>query len=435
MDPQDNTFPIPPAENAGGSVPPAQQPAAAQPVNPFAAQNPAQVPDPVTGVPMPAPDPNTPLTPQPAPAPAPQPMPQPEWQAQAQADAAGLAPGPENPALNTPGAPLPAAPTPTQTDNFVISPFSNSPTAAPQPATAPLPQAAPAAAAIPEANTLDLSNQPSLTPQPMQPGVDLASQPVQPGAMQPGVDVNPMQAPMVANQSFSTPPPVATEQPIPGGLPTDLGTSFNSDITDMAMTDTTRKKGPLKFIIIIVAALALMLILSLILVFSARNQRKPAIELNDQTVQTQTTATQPAALPDGYKQVVRDCYSFGIVSQTTIDFTKTACNIGAKFGATSQYSITITPSTAAVGDLTTFSNTLKAGTPISNDKIQLNNIDAVKIVQSVSGTTQQVIAVIPTGKNYTFNGAPVTAFTITTSYNDDASKTVSDNIVKTWAWK
>ncbi len=419
MDPQDNTFPIPPAENTGGSIPPAQQPAAAQPANPFAAQNPAQVPDPVTGVPMPATNVNTASTQQPAP--ASQPMPQPNWQAQAQADAASLPPEPENPSLTAAAPPVPA-----QTDNYVLSPFSNSPAPQPQPAPAPqpMPQPVVAAPAIPDANTLDLSNQPSV-----------ASQPTQPGAMQPGVEVNPMAAPVATDPSFNTPPPPATEQPLPGGLPTDLGTSFNSDITDMAMTDTTRKKGPLKFIIIVVAALALMLILSLILVFSARNQRKPAIELNDQTVQTQTTATQPAALPDGYKQVVRDCYSFGIVSQTTIDFTKTACNIGAKFGATSQYSITVTPSTAAVGDLTTFSNTLKAGTPISNDKIQLNNIDAVKIVQSVNGTTQQVIAVIPTGKNYTFNGAPVTAFAITTSYNDDTSKTVSDNIVKTWAWK
>ncbi len=421
MDPQDNTFPIPPAENTGGSVPPAQQPAAAQPANPFAAQNPVQVPDPVTGVPMPAPDPNATAAPQPA-APTPQPMPQPQWQAQAQADAASLPPEPENPSLTAPTNPMPAA-TPPPQDNYVLSPFSNSPTQPQQAAPVQQPIGQPATPAIPDANTLDLSNQPPLTPQP-----------VQPGAMQPGVEVNPMPAPAVADTSFNT-PPVTPEQPMSGGLPTDLGTSFNSDITDLAMTDTTRKKGPLKFIIIIVAALALMIILSLILVFSARNQRKPAIELNDQTVQTQTTATQPAALPDGYKQVVRDCYSFGIVSQTTIDFTKTACNIGAKFGATSQYSITVTPSTAAVGDLTTFSNTLKAGTPISNDKIQLNNIDAIKLVQSVNGTTQQVIAVIPTGKNYTFNGAPVTAFTITTSYNDDASKTVSDNIVKTWAWK
>ncbi len=424
MDPQDNTFPIPPAENAGGSIPPAQQPAAAQPANPFAAQTPSQVPDPLTGVPMPMADPNAVTPPQPAPAQAP--LPQPEWQTQAQTDAAGLPAGPDNPSLTAPNTPLPAGPSPAQTDNYVISPFSSSPAAEQQPVPATPPQPAPAPAVIPDANTLDLSNQPALTPQP-----------VQPGTMQPGVDVSPAPAPtpVVADQSFNTPPPAQVEQPMSGGLPTDLGTSYNSDITDMAMTDTTRKKGPLKFIIIVVAALALMIILSLVLVFSARNQRKPAIELNDQTVQTQTTATQPAALPDGYKQVVRDCYSFGIVSQTTIDFAKTACNIGAKFGANSQYSITVTPSTAAVGDLTTFSNTLKAGTPISNDKIQLNNIDAVKIVQSVNGTTQQVIAVIPTGKNYTFNGAPVTAFTITTSYNDDASKTVSDNIVKTWAWK
>ncbi len=416
MDPQDNTFPIPPAENAGGSVQPPQQPAAAQPVNPFAAQNPAQVPDPVTGVPMPAPTQNSGVS-QPSVSPAPvqqQPV-QPEWQAQAAADAAGLPAGPENPSLTQPANPLPAVPTPQQTDSYVLSPFSSAPGA---------PQPAPAPTAIPDANTLDLSNQPNVTPQ-------LA----QPGMMQPGVEVNPVATPTAGAQQFSSPPPVSAPQPMLGALPSDLGTSFNTDITDLAMTDTARKKGPLKFIIIIVAVVALMLILSLILVFSARNQRKPAIELNDQTVQTQTTATQPAALPEGYKQVVRDCYSFGIVSQTTIDFTKTACNIGAKFGATSQYSIIITPSTAAVGDLTTFSNTLKAGTPISNDKIQLNNIEAVKIVQSVNGATQQVIAVIPTGKNYTFNSLPVTAFTITTSYNDETSKTVSDNIVKTWAWK
>lgn len=411
MDPQDNTFPIPPADNTGGSTPPvAGQPA--QPADLSAAQYPPAAAQQPAAVPV------APVQPQ-----------QPAWTNQAAADAAGLPPGPDNYSLTNP-VPAPVADPAVQTGGFQTTTPQQNPIAAqpPMPASSNLvapfatdPNAvAQAPTQIPADNTLDLSGQ----------ALPLAA--AEPGAMQPGVDVSPTsQIGTPADQAYPMAPMAPQTQ---GGLPTDLGGSYNDTMTGMAVADAGRKKGPLKIILIIVAVLALLLIVTLAIVFSSRNQRKPAIELNEQTVQTQTT-TDSTALPEGYKQVTRDCYGFGIIPQTTLDFARTACNISAKFGASSQYDIAVTPSTAPVSDLSSFAATLKAGTAVSQSNIKIGGLDATQLVQTVGGVTQQVIAVLPTGKSYTFNGAPVTAFVITTTYNDADSKTVSDNIVKTWAWK
>lgn len=456
MDPQDNTFPIPPADTTGGSIP--QPPASAQPMQP------AEVSATQPLAPVSQADPNLPPV---APAPATAPVPtQPDWANQAVADAAQLPPSaadvpltapsvpsvePTNPPVNTPAEPLPesisaAAPAPNpepfasaeqppitpneppvassiatpveplqpgipQTpaaENTVLSPLAGEQSAVGQPTP------------IPTENTLDLSGQ-----------LPSAQTPLQPGAMQPGVDVSPTGQISTPTDTLAPAAPLATS----GGLPTDLGTSYNQEMADIAAVQTTKKRWPLRLVLIIIAILALFLIITLALVFANRNQRKPAIVLNDQTVQSQPTAAPAIALPAGYKLVTRDCYSFGIVPQTTIDFTKIICSIGAKFGASSQYSIAVTPSTASVGDLNSYANTLKAGTAVSQANITIGGLNAIKLVQTVGGVGQQVIAVIPTGKSYTFNNGTVTAFAITTTYNDLDSKTISDNIVKTWLWK
>jgi hypothetical protein len=383
-------------------------------------------------------------TPTPMPAANPQPLPQtppvgPDWQNQAAADAASLPQGPDNYSVNSPLTPPPANPQPS--DNL-LSPVGNvQPPAAPAQPTpqAPIVEPTPAPsvygqpadvaapAAMPEANTLDLSNQPQITPQPPAPPV--------PGAMQPGVEVAPQ--PQITNSYDQANPAVAPMAPAApdGGLPTDLGTSYNADLTGMAAAEVSKKRGPLKWILIAVAVIALILIIGLAIVFSARNQRKPAIELNEQPVQsTSNTTTTSSALPEGYKLVNRDCFSFGIVEQTTINFDLTDCRVAAKFGASSQYTIKVenTNQTASLQD---YANSLVSGTKVSQENIKMGGIDSIKIVETVNGVNQQLIVTITSGKNYTFDGAPVNSFILITTYNDADSKTIGDNVVKTWTWK
>lgn len=419
MDPQDNTFPIPPADNNGGSTPPV----AGQPTQP-ADVSAAPYPPPVQ---QPTPEPISPVQPQ-----------QPSWTDQAMSDAAGLPPGNDNYSLTNPNpAPTPltsqqplvapspdpttapatsptAGQVPMQASSNLVAPFANDPNTAPIP-TSPT---------VPTDNTLDLSNQPASQPVPL--GV------VETGAMQPGVDVSPnTQIGSVGDQAYPMAPQTPAAQT---GLPTDLMGSYNDSMTGVAAEQAGKKKGPLKIILIVVAVIALLLIVTLAIVFSGRNQRKPAIELNEQTVPTQTSTTDTAKLPDGYKLVNRNCFSFGIVQQTTINFDLTDCRVAAKFGATSQYTIKV-ENTNQTANLQDYTNTLITGTKVSQENIKMGGIDSIKIVETVNGVNQQLIVTITNGKNYTFDGAPVNSFILITTYNDADSKTVGDNVVKTWIWK
>lgn len=271
------------------------------------------------------------------------------------------------------------------------------------------PNAMQSADAVPPANTLDLSNQPM-------------------GSMQPGVEI----APQMNVQDGTIP---TTDM---GGIPPDFGNSYNTEATDMMGAQANKSRFPMKFIWIGAGALGFIIILSLVLVFVNRNQRTPAVDLNQAVVeetQKPEESSNPAEIPEGYKKVERDCFSFGVLLPTTVNFTPTTCKISAKFGSVSQYNLIIKAVTDPVTDLQGLVDQAKVGTITTQEDIKLNGVDAKKIIQKVNGIDQQDIVVIPANKNYQLEGSAINGFIITTSFNDDTSKTASDNLVSTWAWK
>lgn len=424
QDPADNTFPIPGADNT-------QVPAGGSAVPPVANQQPGALPyqpptDPNVVQPAAAPiaDPSL-TTVQPAPV-------APGWQNQAEADAAQLPQGPDNYSLT----PEPLVAAQPQVQEPVAQPAVNEGyTSVAQPATEPL-----------GGNTLDLSGQQPVAPLPpvsqpevpLQPVVDPATyqqpvvpiEPQMPGTLQAGVDVVPG-API---QTAGVVPP-ATDI---NGIPANFGMSNNSQAGVVASTQAKKKSGPLKFILIAVAVLAVIILISLALVFSARNSRKPAIQLNEEAVtpteQANETAT-PAAIPAGYQQVTRNCFGFGVLLPTTVDFTKTTCTMAAKFGSASQYNLTVTPVVDSVADLQALVDKSKVGTITSQDDIKLGGVPAKKLIQQVNGLDQQTIVVIPANKTYQQDGKTITGFIINTSASDDTSKQASANLISTWSWK
>lgn len=428
QDSQDNTFPIPQADissnQVGGPVPPASNDQ--MPTNPVpgATNTPSQ---------------NMAEVDQTSPAQTAQP-PQPDWATVAEQDNAALnqpAPtiqpdtsqAPELESINQNNS-YPQS----QPDNLANKPVPNqsipqynSPTTTAQPPLAePAPETAtqtPVAPAVPSSNMLDLSNSNPVSSAPPAPQVP-PSEYAQPGALQPGVDVNPN-----------------TGMPLPeetGGIPPGFG--GNLGLGDMAAPVPPSPNNKKKFIIIGAVVLGVILILSLVLVLASRNKKSPAVELNqDQVEQTQqateSTDTQPAAIPEGFKKADRDCYSFGILLPTTLNFSNLSCKISAKFGSVSQYEITVTPVTNSVTDLQALVDQAKVGTITSQNDIKLNNVAAKQVIQKVNGLDQQTIVVIPNNKNYQLDGQVVNGFIINTSYNDDTAKKASETLVSTWTWK
>lgn len=453
LDPQDNTFPIPGADNT-------QMPAGGSVVPPVANTQPGSLPIQPQPVGPNTVSPTSPVTPQPfdTAQPAPVAPVAPGWQNQAVADASQLPVGPDNYAVNTPAQSDPLAgndamnpvpvvnpnsgyeAVPAQNNPIGVAPVQPDPYVAQQPApvpfdnTQPLPPAdpymqvpnagldqyqAPLAqpndlGQIPPANTLDLSQQ--------------GLPPMQPGEMQPGIAVQP--DPNMLGQ--------IPQDPGLGALPPDFGMSNNAMANGMADQQAAKSKKPLKLIIIGVVVVAFILILSLVVLFSSRNSRQPAIQLNDEPVAPVEKAQDtPAAgvIPDGYKAVVRDCFTFGILLPTTVDFAKTSCQMGAQFGSVSQYNLTITPVTDTVTNLQSLVDKAKPGTISTQDDIKLGGVEAKKIILKVNGIDQQTIAVIPANKNYQLNGKAINGFLITTSYNDDVAKKASDVLISSWVWK
>jgi hypothetical protein len=429
QDSQDNTFPIPASgdntNNQAGSVNPAATDSSGLGFNP-----------------APPPD----ATQQPV---------APDWTNQATADAAQLPPGVDDYSINTATQPnvasptgLPLSPAPAPDPSAIQTPSLNTdagipPTPIPpdpsmdpiqayQPPTTPVqtdpsvypqqpmdqagmqaqptydPNAMQSVPAVPQANTLDLSNQPM-------------------GTMQPGVEIAPQMGVQDGTMPLDT-----------GGIPPDFGSSYNTEATDMMGAQTGKSRLPMKFILIGAGALAFIIIISLILVFVNRNQRTPAVDLNQAVVeetQKPEEDTKPAEIPEGYKKVERDCFTFGVLLPTTVNFTPTTCKISAKFGSVSQYNLTITAVTDPVTDLQGLVDQAKVGTITTQEDIKLNGVDAKKIIQKVNGVDQQNIVVIPANKNYQLEGKAINGFIITTSFSDDTSKTASDNLVLTWTWK
>jgi uncharacterized protein YpmB len=230
------------------------------------------------------------------------------------------------------------------------------------------------------------------------------------------------------------------ENPL-AGPPVDFGLSSNALATDMVAQNTSGSKKSLKFIIIAVVVVVVIALVSLAAVLMSRNSSKPAVDLNETSIdvtEEQTdvdTETQGNAIPEGYQEVVRECFSFGVFMPTTVDFTKTVCQMAAKFGTVSQYSLTVTPVTDPVVDLQSLVDKAKAaGTITTQDDIELDGVASKKLVIKSNGLDQQTLVTIPTKKTYQIDGKNINAFIITTSYNDDVSKKASEVLISTWLW-
>lgn len=444
QDNQDNTFPIPTPDpqntQAGGSITP-----------------PNNTPPPISEPPAVAPSPTEPLAQpfqQPQAQSQPQPI-QPDWAAQATQDANALPAAPAGAdtfSINTPsqpgelgGAAVPDTTVPPQplappadttpTDNFATPQV---PPPAQEPAVFGATSAEPFAAAstepteppasIPLENTLDLSGQNVPLEPAMPPVPDTQS-----GILQPGVDVNPSMP--------SDLPPIEgqAQDPNLANIPTDFGDSNNAIAANMASADS-KKKFPKKIIIIAGAIIGAIVVISIVLVIINNSKPKPAVDLNQAQVDDSqsapdNTTTVPATIPDGFKKVDRDCFSFGVFLPTTVDFAKTNCKITAKFGSASQYSISVAAVTDSVNGLQALVDQSKLGTITSQENIKLGGIEAIKVIQKVNGLDQQTVVVIPTNKNYQLDGKVINGFIINTSYNDDTAKKASDTLVSTWFWK
>jgi uncharacterized protein YpmB len=209
----------------------------------------------------------------------------------------------------------------------------------------------------------------------------------------------------------------------------------------MVAQNTSGSKKSLKFIIIAVVVMVVIALVSLAAVLMSRNSSKPAVDLNETNVdvteeQTDTgTEKQGNAIPEGYQEVVRECFSFGVFLPTTVDFTRTVCQMAAKFGTVSQYSLTITPVTEPVVDLQNLVDKAKAaGTITTQDDIELDGVPSKKLIIKSNGLDQQTLVTIPTKKTYQIDGKNINAFIITTSYNDDVAKKASEVLISTWLW-
>ena len=470
-DPLDNTFPMPATDDANSSATPAAQPA----VNP----QPAALPtDPASYDPNAAPAqaaPQESFTPSQETAPV-----APAWQDQASADAAQLPAGtdsydvnaqPQQQAYVDPNAAAqPYAPAQPQQQPYA------DPNAAPQPyaqtpANTVYPEAQPAydPNAIQPAPPIYPQAQPAIDPATGQPA-QLPQQPIQPlqptaamgpqqefssapsdypqtldsGPIPPGNTLDLSNQGAMAGSAAMTLPQDSAGQAYPdnplAGPPVDFGLSSNALATDMVAQNTSGSKKSLKFIIIGVVVVVAIALISLAVVLVGRSSKKPAVDLNQQNVevpadQNNTDTTQGIPIPDGYQEVARDCFNFGVFVPSTVDFTKKVCMMAAKFGTVSQYSITVTPVTDPVVDLQSLVDKAKsAGTITTQDDIQLDGVASKKLIIKSNGLDQQTIVTIPTKKTYQMDGKNINAFVITTSYNDDVSKKASEVLISTWLW-
>lgn len=453
-DPLDNTFPMPATDDANSSAASATQPA----INPQPAVLPA---DPASYDPNAAPAqavPQESFTPAQDTAPV-----APAWQDQASADAAQLPAGTDSYDINAQPQQQAYADPNTAAQPYVETPAN---TVYPEPQPAYDPNAIlPAPPIYPEAQSAidpatgqpaQLPQQPIQPPQPtaaMGPQQEFSSAPsdypqtLDSGPIPPGNTLDLSNQGAMAGSAAMTLPQDSAGQAYPdnplAGPPVDFGLSSNALATDMAAQNTSGNKKSLKFIIIAVVVVVVIALVSLAAVLMSRNSSKPAVDLNEKSVdvaeeQTDTdtdTEKQGNAIPEGYQEVVRECFSFGVFLPTTVDFTKTVCQMAAKFGTVSQYSLTVTPVTEPVVDLQNLVDKAKAaGTITTQDDIELDGVPSKKLVIKSNGLDQQTLVTIPTKKTYQIDGKNINAFIITTSYNDDVAKKASEVLISTWLW-
>lgn len=378
------------------------------------------------------------MPPQPGATP-PGPMPSNDWVAPSQPAAA--TPPPVAPPVMNQSAP---APMPVQPAPVPVTPAQPAPAPVPQPT--PIPQPS-----IPVDDGLGspppgapVSGQPAPAPvpQPMPPAE--ATVPMPPPTTEPTnmLDLSASANAGVPNQPV--PPPGMS--PAGTGLPTDMSTDLMAADAAMLGTDVAveqPKKSKLKIVIIVALVfVGLILVLSLVLYLTGRSSRKPAIELNE-TQNTQQTQTQPAtdpnapaAIPEGFVKITRDCYSFGFPADNTIPPAEKSCSLNTKIGKLGLGSMTVVPSTNVVNNLDDLLAVAKSSNKVlSEEDAKINGVAAKKLVIDGGASGQSVkYLVIVKDKGYTLNGKPVQSFDITISTGQDFFKKVADTAISTWQW-
>lgn len=377
------------------------------------------------------------MTPQPGGTPPAGPMPSNDWVAPSQ-PAAATPPPVTPPVMDQPApAPMPAQPAP-------------APIAPAQPVPAPVPQSTPIPQpSIPVDDGLGtpppgapVSGQPvpASAPQPIPPADSAV--PMPPPAAEPTNMLDLSATPGMPNQP--APPPGMS--PAGTGLPTDMNTDLMAADAAMLGTDIAAeqpKKSKLKIVLIVALVfVGLILVLSLVLYLTGRSSRKPAIELNE-TQNTQQTQTQPAAdpnapaaIPEGFVKISRDCYSFGFPADNTIPPAEKSCSLNAKIGKLGLGSMTVVPSTNVVNNLDDLLAVAKSSNKVlSEEDTKINGVAAKKLVIDGGASGQSVkYLVIVKDKGYTLNGKPIQSFDITISTSQDFFKKVADTAISTWQW-
>jgi|GEM_PF-2392483 len=465
-DPLDNTFPMPATDDTSSQVAGSVAVPADSPISASASASPAYV-DPGTNL-APVVEPATP-NPNSASGPV-----SPDWQDQSSLDAAQLPAGDDSyniaaPVSDQAPAPVPAPLDPNLAGQTFVDPQL------PVTATAPayLDQSAATVYPDPQSGIAPVQPQPALDPatgQPLGPESNPSLFQPQPAAMGPqqqfssapsdypqALDSGPIppgntldlsnQYPAAGLASAQVDPayPAPANQAYPdnplAGPPVDFGLSNNALANDMASQQASGGKKSLKFIIIGIVAVVIIALVSLGAVLLSRSSSKPAVDLVEKEVvvptdpETKNADTQTAEIPAGYQEVDRDCFNFGVLLPTTVDFSKKVCQMAAKYGSVSQYSLTITPFTEPVVDLQNLVDKAKvAGTIVTQDDIELDGVKSKKLIIKSNGLDQQTIVTIPDKKTYQLDGKIINAFIITTSHNDDTAKKASEVLISTWLW-
>lgn len=432
MPDSDNTFPIPPLTPKDGTPPAQPAPTGAAPAQPMPsndwassavpASNPEPVANAVPNAPMPQPTTAVPASPPPA-------MPVSEPVATAPTDAAApvVSPPPAAPvapvtpaqeAIPAPSLPVddglgtPPPGSPGSTMGAVVPPAAAQqppmPTAAPTPTEQAMPSQQPT-------NMLDLSGQQTATP------VD--------NSLAPPAPTSDMEMPAPTLPSDTNPQLLAADASMLGG--------------DMGMAEQKPKSSIFKKLLIaLLIFVGLVVVLSLVLYITGRSSRKPAIELNDQTNQNQQTqqnnnSATPAAIPEGYVKIDRDCFSFGFPSNNSIPSGESACAVTAKLGKLGLGQFVITPGTNPVNSVDELVNPVKNANKVTSEEdVQINGIAAKKLTIEGGPSGQNVkYLVLVKDKGYTFSGKPIISFDITISTGQEFFKQVADTAISTWQWK
>lgn len=161
-------------------------------------------------------------------------------------------------------------------------------------------------------------------------------------------------------------------------------------------------------------------------------------------------------LPLGYAQVETECYYLQVPENPEIQVNKD-CRLAVAYGATKSSTVVVSPykdfdlvgadPTADQGKAQKFdsgkilegliSSTTAGRTVAERQDIKVGNIDTVKVT-STSSSNGEVVAyafIVLPDADQSFEEKKFIAFIVTGAYNDEASRTAFDNLLKNWQWK